>query len=184
METRTHGSYEVAGREIVAEGADVRVTVLTLAAGQCVPWHYHNEVADTFVCLAGPMVVETRAPRALHLLMPGERCAVPPKTAHTVRGKDDGPCQFLIVQGVGIYDFIPVGGYSDARRTNCPRCDQMARRPARSRDPHRRRDLFLPNVARDAHSEFAERHIPGAVFFDIEESKIAARKLALTLVGF
>ena len=43
---------------------------------------------------------------------------------------------------------------------------------------------FLPNVARDAHSEFAERHIPGAVFFDIEESKIAARKLALTLVGF
>jgi hypothetical protein len=34
METRTHGSYEVAGREIVAEGADVRVTVLTLAAGQ------------------------------------------------------------------------------------------------------------------------------------------------------
>ena len=110
METRTRGSYEIAGREIVAEGADVRVTVLTLAAGQCVPWRYHNEVADTFVCLAGPMVVETRAPRALHPLMPGERCAVPPKTAHTVRGKDDGPCQFLIVQGVGVYDFMPVGG--------------------------------------------------------------------------
>jgi hypothetical protein len=27
-----------------------------------------------------------------------------------VHGKDDGPCKFLIVQGVGIYDFMPVGG--------------------------------------------------------------------------
>jgi quercetin dioxygenase-like cupin family protein len=110
MEIRSRGNYEIAGREIVAEGADVRVQVLTLDAGQCVPWHYHTEVADNFVCLEGPMVVETRAPRALHVLKPGERCAVPPKTAHTVRGQGDGPCKFLIVQGVGTYDFMPVGG--------------------------------------------------------------------------
>lgn len=30
---------------------------------------------------------------------------------------------------------------------------------------------FLPNVPRDARAEFAERHIPGAVFFDIDEIK-------------
>lgn len=30
---------------------------------------------------------------------------------------------------------------------------------------------FLPNVPRDARAEFAARHIPGAVFFDIEEIK-------------
>ncbi|HZU88448.1 MAG TPA: 3-mercaptopyruvate sulfurtransferase [Stellaceae bacterium] len=30
---------------------------------------------------------------------------------------------------------------------------------------------FLPTVARDARAEFAERHIPGAVFFDIDEIK-------------
>jgi thiosulfate/3-mercaptopyruvate sulfurtransferase len=30
---------------------------------------------------------------------------------------------------------------------------------------------FLPTVARDAQAEFAERHIPGAVFFDIDEIK-------------
>jgi hypothetical protein len=35
---------------------------------------------------------------------------VPPKTAHYVRGENDGPCRFLIVQGVGVYDFVPVGG--------------------------------------------------------------------------
>lgn len=110
MEVRTTGSYEIAGRETVAEGKDLRVRVLTLAAGQCVPWHYHTDITDSFVCLEGPMVVETRAPRAVHVLQPGERCAVGPKTAHYVHGLDDGPCKFLIVQGVGVYDYVPVGG--------------------------------------------------------------------------
>jgi quercetin dioxygenase-like cupin family protein len=108
MEVRTRGNYEVADRELVAEGTDVRVQVLTLAAGQCVPWHYHSEVTDAFVCLEGPMVVETRTPRNEHLLTPGQRCAVPPGTVHYVRGQADGPCKFLIVQGVGAYDFVPV----------------------------------------------------------------------------
>jgi len=110
MEERTRGNYVIAGRETVAEGADLRVIVLTLAAGQCVPWHYHSTITDSFVCLEGPMVVETRAPHAVHRLEPGQRCAVAAKTAHYVHGKDDGPCKFLIVQGVGIYDFMPVGG--------------------------------------------------------------------------
>lgn len=110
MEARNKGDYEIASEETVAEGADLRVKVLTLAAGQCVPWHYHSEISDSFVCLKGPMVVETRAPKANHELQPGERCSVPPKTAHYVHGKDDGPCQFLLVQGVGVYDFVPVGG--------------------------------------------------------------------------
>jgi quercetin dioxygenase-like cupin family protein len=110
MEIRSRSNYPLAGRELVAEGADLRVQVLTLAAGQCVPWHYHSEVSDHMVCLEGPMVVETRAPRAAHRLMPGERCTVPPKTAHYVHGENDGPCRFMIVQGVGVYDFNPVGG--------------------------------------------------------------------------
>lgn len=109
MQVRSRNEYEIAGREVVAEGSDLRVQVLTLARGQCVPWHYHNEIADSFVCLEGPMIVETRAPRQTHRLEPGERCMVPAKTAHYVHGEADGPCTFMIVQGVGIYDFIAVG---------------------------------------------------------------------------
>ena len=109
MEVRTRGNYEIADRELVAEGTDLRVQVLTLAAGQCIPWHYHSEITDAFVCLEGPMVVETRAPRNEYLLTQGQRCAVPPRTAHYVHGQADGPCKFLIVQGVGVYDFVPVG---------------------------------------------------------------------------
>ena len=110
MPDHDRGNDTISGRETVAEGADVRVTILTLAAGECIPWHYHSEIADTTVCLDGPMVVETRAPRAAHELMPGQTCTVPPKTAHTVHGKNDGPCRFMIVQGVGVFDFVPVGG--------------------------------------------------------------------------
>jgi quercetin dioxygenase-like cupin family protein len=112
MQIHNRSDYTIAGRELVAEGADLRVQVLTLEAGQCVPWHYHSEISDSFVCLEGPMVVETRAPRHIYRLLPGERCAVPPKTAHYVHGAADGPCKFLIVQGVGVYDFVPVGGSS------------------------------------------------------------------------
>ncbi len=98
------------GHEQVMEGADMRASILTLAVGQRVPWHYHSTITDVMVCLSGPMVVETRAPRATHLLNPGEYCTVPPKTAHCVHGVEDGACRYLILQGVGEYDNFAVGG--------------------------------------------------------------------------
>ena len=92
----------IAGYERVMEGADMRASVLTFAAGECVPWHFHSTITDSSVCLEGPMEVETRAPRAVHRLVSGQRCEVAPKTAHTVRGADGGPCRFLLMQGVGV----------------------------------------------------------------------------------
>ncbi len=114
MEALAYEAAKIAGRETVMEGADMWVRVLTLAEGECVPWHYHSEITDSFVCLEGPMVVETRAPRAEYVLEPGGRCEVPPKVAHTVRGLNDGPFKFLIIQGVGVYDNIAVGGRPSA----------------------------------------------------------------------
>jgi quercetin dioxygenase-like cupin family protein len=96
----------IAGYNRVMEGADMRASILTLAAGECVPWHYHSTITDSFVCLDGPMEVETRAPRAVHRLDPRERCEVAPKTAHTVRGVAGGKCRFLLLQGVGVYDNV------------------------------------------------------------------------------
>jgi quercetin dioxygenase-like cupin family protein len=101
---------KIAGRETVMEGVDMRANVLILDAGQNIPWHYHSTITDAFVCLKGPMVVETRAPRMTYVLNPGERCAVPPMTAHYVHGLNDGPCEFLILQGPGEYDNVLVGG--------------------------------------------------------------------------
>ncbi len=110
MDVRTRGSYEIAHTELVAEGADLRVQVLTLAAGQCVPWHSHSEITDSFVGIEGRTVIETRAPRKTHQLEPGQRCAVGPKNVHTVHGYNDGPCKFMVIQGVGTYDYMPADG--------------------------------------------------------------------------
>ena len=99
--------YVIEHREVVAETDTLRVSILTLAEGQEVPWHYHSEVTDTFYCLEGVLSVETRAPNAHHRLEVGESCAVPPMTAHRVTGQDGGRARFLIVQGIGTYDYCP-----------------------------------------------------------------------------
>ena len=100
--------YVIERREVVAETDTLRVGILTLAAGQEVPWHYHSQVTDTFYCLEGVLSVETCAPNARHLLKVGESCAVPQMTAHRVTGHHGSRARFLIVQGIGTYDFCPV----------------------------------------------------------------------------
>lgn len=102
--------YPVEKRETIAEAPGLRVRRLTLAPGQCVPWHFHSTITDTFVCMQGTVVIETRTPVAIHVLQPGECFAVPPKVAHFVHGRDMARCAFMVVQGVGAYDFVPADG--------------------------------------------------------------------------
>lgn len=100
--------YPLEDYEIVAESEGLRVVVLTIGPDQCVPWHLHTEIADRFFCLQGPMVVETQGPDDSHELNAGERLTVPAGCPHRVSAKDNGRCQFAIVQGVGEYDFVPL----------------------------------------------------------------------------
>jgi len=95
-------------RTTIADAPNLRVRLLALGAGQAVPWHYHNQITDTFFCMEGPMKVTTRAPAAEHILAPGGTCAIAPGTPHHVAGIDGRPCRFLIVQGVGPYDYVSV----------------------------------------------------------------------------
>ena len=87
----------------------MRVQILTLDEGESIPWHFHSEITDYFVCLEGTLVVETKALSSKHLLEIGERCSVSPMNAHYVHGLEMSKAKFLILQGVGIYDNIPVG---------------------------------------------------------------------------
>ena len=102
--------YSIEDRRVIAETPDLRATILTLAEGDEVPWHYHTAVADTFVCLEGPMTVQTKGDAGTHVLQSGDSCSVPPNTPHRVTGLDGGRCRFVLVQGVGRYDFVPVEG--------------------------------------------------------------------------
>ena len=108
MSERPERSYEVENVEIVADSGGLRVQIFTLAQGQCVPWHFHSVITDTFACLEGPMVIRTDDANGPHLLNPGDTCEIKPLIAHRVFGEDDRPCKFMIVQGVGTYDYTPV----------------------------------------------------------------------------
>lgn len=99
-------AYSIRRRETVAEAPGLRIRKLTLAAGEAVPWHTHTEITDTFFCMDGPMVVETDNPRARHILLAGESVAAMPGQPHYVHGVAMGPCKFMIIQGVGKYDYV------------------------------------------------------------------------------
>jgi quercetin dioxygenase-like cupin family protein len=105
--TEPHTNYEIKQRVTVAEAPNLRVRELALADGQCVPWHYHTNITDTFFCMEGPMLVCTRNPDQQHVLQAGGKLAVGPGTPHRVTGLNDSACRFMIVQGIGIYDYVP-----------------------------------------------------------------------------
>ncbi len=109
MTAPQHLPYTIVGRELVAQIPGMRVQILALGKGETFPWHYHTEVHDIFICIDGITIVETRAPRATHELLPGEHCTVAPGTAHEVSGKDGKTCSFTIVQGVGEHDYHQIG---------------------------------------------------------------------------
>jgi quercetin dioxygenase-like cupin family protein len=93
---------------LIVQTADVRVVEYLLDSGDVHPWHYHSEIADTFYCLDGLIAVETREPPAEVTLRPGEKYSVPAKVVHHVRNSADGRSRYLLVQGIGTYDYIRV----------------------------------------------------------------------------
>ena len=102
------GEYAAARRETLAEVPGLRVRLLTLLPGQCVPWHYHSNITDTFFCMRGPMRVLTRVPGEEHILENGDTLAIAPGMPHFVEGHGVRECHFMIIQGVGEYDYIGI----------------------------------------------------------------------------
>jgi quercetin dioxygenase-like cupin family protein len=90
---------------VVLQTADVRVVEYVLRAGDAHPWHYHSEVSDTVYCLEGLIGIETREPPADVMLRPGEKYSVPAKTVHHVKNAGNGRSRYLLLQGIGTYDF-------------------------------------------------------------------------------
>jgi quercetin dioxygenase-like cupin family protein len=98
--------YQAKKITVIAKGADVLVREYVLDPGESIPWHHHTQVSDRYYCLEGTVLLETRAPTARRELHPGESASVTPPTAHHVSNPSGNPCRFLLIQGVGQYDFI------------------------------------------------------------------------------
>lgn len=98
--------YKVRDIHVVAKGADVLVREYTLDPGEAIPWHHHSEVEDTYYGLEGIVLIETRSPQGRHEVRTGQSAKVIPPAAHHVSNPGRAPCRFLLIQGVGRYDFV------------------------------------------------------------------------------
>jgi mannose-6-phosphate isomerase-like protein (cupin superfamily) len=104
----TRNLYEVERREYHAARPGFRISELQISPTQTVPWHYHNAVQDTFYVLSGAIRIFMREPDDEILLKPGQTYAVGAGRPHLVTNAGKSSATFLVLQGIGEYDFVPV----------------------------------------------------------------------------
>ncbi len=100
--------YEVERRAYHLQRGNFRIAELQLSPTQKVPWHYHNNISDTFYVLEGAMRLFLQAPKLEVRLEPGESFVVAAGRPHLVTNGGDSSLLFLIMQGVGEYDYVPL----------------------------------------------------------------------------
>jgi quercetin dioxygenase-like cupin family protein len=102
------GLYDVERRARHAERPGFRINELQLSPTQKVPWHYHSNVQDTFYVLEGRIRVFMRDPKEDVFLAPGQTLTLAPRRPHLVINAGETSATFLILQGIGEYDFVPL----------------------------------------------------------------------------
>jgi quercetin dioxygenase-like cupin family protein len=100
-------NYQVEFKTTHASRPGFRINELRISPSQCVPWHYHNHIQDTFYVLEGRIRISLRSPEEWVELGPTESFSIPPHRPHLVTNPGLGPATFLNLQGIGEYDFIP-----------------------------------------------------------------------------
>jgi quercetin dioxygenase-like cupin family protein len=100
--------YEVERRAEHAARPGFRITELQLSPTQKVPWHYHNNVADTFYVLQGELRIFLQNPKEEVRLRPGETFTAAARRPHLVTNAGAASVIFLVLQGIGEYDFVPL----------------------------------------------------------------------------
>ncbi|HEX9397291.1 MAG TPA: cupin domain-containing protein [Burkholderiales bacterium] len=100
--------YEVEHRQFHAQRPGFRINELKISAKQQVPWHYHSNVQDHFYVLEGSIRIFLQKPKENVTLKPGETYSVPPRRAHLVVNAGNSSATFLVLQGIGDYDFVPL----------------------------------------------------------------------------
>jgi len=100
--------YTVERREEHAARPGFRISELQISPTQKVPWHLHTNVQDTFYVISGKLRLFLREPKEEVRLSPGDTYSVKPRRPHLVTNAGDGSATFLVLQGIGDYDFVPL----------------------------------------------------------------------------
>lgn len=105
-------SYEVDRRDVHAERPGFRISELQISPTQAVPWHVHTKIQDTFYVLEGSIRLTLRKPDETLVLGPGATFTVAPLRPHHVSNAGEESATFLVLQGIGTYDYLEVKGPS------------------------------------------------------------------------
>ena len=100
--------YEVERRQYHAGRPGFRINELQISPTQKVPWHYHTNTGDTFYVIEGSIRIFLQDPKEQIALAPGETYSVPPRRPHLVANGGNTSATFLVLQGIGEYDFVPL----------------------------------------------------------------------------
>jgi quercetin dioxygenase-like cupin family protein len=100
--------YEVERRARHAERPGFRISELQLSPSQTVPWHCHTNISDTFYVLEGKMRLFLQNPKQEVRLDVGDSFVAVAGRPHLVTNAGEESLTFLILQGVGEYDYVPL----------------------------------------------------------------------------
>jgi quercetin dioxygenase-like cupin family protein len=104
------GSGEAAERVARhAERPGFVISEMRMSPAQRVAWHYHTNVQDTFYVLDGSVRITLRDPDEQVELRPGESWGpVRAGRPHLVTNSGGGSATFLVLQGIGDWDHVPL----------------------------------------------------------------------------
>ncbi len=98
--------YRVKSVRLVMAGSDMQARLFVLAPGETIPWHHHTQSSDHYFVLEGSLTVLTRPPEQARAVAAGQHYAILPGTAHLLTNKSASDCRFLLLQGVGSFDWV------------------------------------------------------------------------------
>ena len=97
--------------EVIIQTEEVRVRIIELQPAEITPLHHHTEITDNMFGVSGEIMVSIKNPEEKIILTPGSRCKVEPGRVHQVINcLKTEVSEYLLVQGVGKYDFIKKNG--------------------------------------------------------------------------
>ena len=99
--------YDPQKTEVIFQTHGLRVAEITLAPHSQTPRHTHSAVEEVCYCLEGQLTIEA-AGEPTGVLTAGGRRRFPAGSEHQLFNRADAPCRFLLIHGVGPFDFTPV----------------------------------------------------------------------------
>jgi len=101
-------TYEVERRAYHAARPGFRIAEMQISPTQTIPWHYHTDAQDTFYVINGTIRVFAREPKEEVCLTVGMTYSIRPGRPHLVACAGDTSAVFLVLQGMGEHDFVPL----------------------------------------------------------------------------